>query len=81
MIDNQRNHALAAEIDIGLVDQHRDFGMILDQFGDLGARQRDHGGRVGIGDDDRPRLVAVVLDPYAHFAVQWHALPDEAEQL
>jgi hypothetical protein len=38
MIGDQRNRALAAEIDIGLADQHRDVGMIFEQLGDLRAR-------------------------------------------
>src|SRR5262249_6540771 len=45
MIGDQRNRALAAEIDIGLVDHHRGVGMIFEQLGDLRARQRDAGRR------------------------------------
>jgi hypothetical protein len=46
MIGDQRNRALAAEIDIGLVDHHRGVGMISEQLGDVRARQRDAGRRV-----------------------------------
>ena len=72
MISDQRSSTLAAEIDIGLIDHHRDSGMILEQPGDLCARQRDSGRRVGIGDYDRPRLAPIILDPYAHCAVKRH---------
>ena len=50
MIGDERNCALAAEIDIGLVDHHRDVGMLLAQPGDLRARRGASGRRVGIGE-------------------------------
>ena len=81
MIRDQRNRALAAEIDIGLIDQHRDVGMIFEQPGDLHARKGDSGRRVGISDHDRPRLAPIILDPYAHCAIKRHGLAGEPEQL
>jgi len=56
-------------------------GMILEQPGDLCARQRDSGRRVGIGDYDRSRLAPIILDPYAHCAIKRHGLAGETEQL
>ena len=55
--------------------------MIFEQSGDLRARQRDAGRRVGIGDHDRARLAPIILDPDAHSVVQRHGLAGEAEQL
>jgi hypothetical protein len=81
MIGDEWNRALATEIDIGLVDHHRDIGMIFEQSGDFRARQGDAGRRVGIGDHDRARLAPIILDPDAHFVVQRHSLAGEAEQL
>jgi hypothetical protein len=80
MIGDESNRALAAEIDIGLVDHHRDVGMIFEPPSDLRARQRDAGRRVGISDHDRARAAPIILHPDAHFVVQRHGLADEAEQ-
>src|SRR3954452_2983869 len=80
-ISDQRNRALAAKIDIGLVDQHWDVGMLFEQLGDRRARQCDAGWCVGIGDYDRSRLALIVLDPDAHSVVQRHGLAGNAEQL
>lgn len=78
MVGDQRNRALAAEIDIGLIDQHRNVRMLFEQSDDLRARQRKPGRRVGIGDHDRPGLAPIVLDPDAHFAVQRNGLAGKA---
>ena len=81
MIGDERHRALAAEIDIGLVDHHRDIGMTFEQPGDFRARQRDAGRRFGIGDHDRARLAPIILDPDAHPAAQRYRLAGETEQL
>jgi hypothetical protein len=49
----------STEIDIGLVDHHRDIRMIFEQSGDFRARQRDAGRRVGSG--EAPNGLALVL--------------------
>ena len=49
----QRNRALAAEIDIGLVHDDGNVGVLREHSRDLVARQSDAGRRVGIGEDDR----------------------------
>ena len=80
MVGDQRDRRLGAEVDVGLVDHHRDVAALARQPRDLGAAQRDAGRRVRVGDDDRAAAVEVVVDAHPHVIVQRHGLVLDAQQ-
>ena len=71
---DQADRRFAAEIDIGLVDQHHRGGIGLQQPLDLSQRQQAAGGRVGVGQHDAAVVTAVVVDAHAEPIVEGHTL-------
>ncbi|MPL74784.1 hypothetical protein SDC9_20602 [bioreactor metagenome] len=72
---DQRRHAVGAEIDIGLVDQHHDIGVCLQHPLDRGHGQGDAGRRVRIGDHDARAGAGECVDVEAEIGAKRH-LPE-----